>query len=1492
MSNKLQPFHPLIQAWFAEELGAPTRAQELAWPVIAAGEHLLLTAPTGSGKTLAAFLWPLQQLASGAWGTGRTRVVYVSPLRALNNDIRRNLLTPLAALQRRFEAAGEPWPGIQVQTRSGDTPGSERQRMLRRPPEILVTTPESLNLLVSSAGGRRMLSGVAMVILDEIHAVVASKRGTHLITAVERLARLSGEFQRVALSATVRPLQAVAEFVGGYTLQRRGGGWRYQPRPVTVAQADDPRKLQVQVRWPDMSRPVPEGLEQKKVFWRRLADEIHPTIERNRSTLVFANNRRVTEKLTRFLNEGGPDEVAWAHHGSLSRELRLGVERRLKAGELAAIVATNSLELGIDVGALDEVVMVQTPPTVASTVQRLGRAGHQVGATSRGQLFPLGGKDLVEAAVVARAAIEGDLEPIQPIRAPLDVLAQVILAITGQQPWDLDELYAFLRCAAPYRRLSRRQYELVIQLLAGRYGQARLRELQPRVIVDGVENTIAARPGSLRLVYLSGGTIADRGYYALRHAETKARIGELDEEFVWERSLGDTFTLGSQTWRVHRITHNDVHVLPAGADVPPSIIPFWRADARNRSFHLSERIGRFLQRADARLEEPGFLRELQREHHLAPEATRELQGFLKRQQEHCGAPLPHRHHLLVEHFSDPLNSSGSKQVILHTTWGGAVNQPLALALTAAWRQRHDARLQVFHDNHGVLLILPDRFATADVLSLLDLGSLEELLRAHLGSTGLFGAWFRENAGRALLLPRTNIKRRQPLWLDRLRARKLLEQVSKHPDFPVVIETWRGLLQDEFDLPTLARLLEELRSGEIQVSECVTRSASPLCDGLTWRATNKFMYDDDAPEPTSGASLRRDLLREIVHTPGLRPQVPMAVVERLQGRLQRTAPGYAPAAATELVEQVKDRLLVPAAEWRALLAAMERDEELEPEEILGEASARLCWLITGRDQRAVCALERLPLLLMALQIEPDPESLRALADPSRPVDDALLEIISRLLERASAAEDRLPPDQSLALVLGQWLQLHGPVHADELTVVLGISAAALAQALDPLLRTGDLVSGPLVRDHPQELLCDAENLEILLRMARAAARPSLDPLPVDALPLFLAQHQGLAPAGHDMKHLQAGLEQLFGYPARARAWEEWILPARLNPYQGAWLEGLMQDSDLLWFGCGRERASFCFPEDLDLYREAPGESEGPLEELLASRGSFTFEDARQTAGLGSAALTEALWASVWRGDLSNSTLAVLRKGIEQGFEAAAVSPRARRGGRAAFGRWKASRPFQGHWEVLRRAPEPADALERMDDDKQRVRQLLERYGVIFRQLLAREAPALRWRPLFRALRLMELSGELASGLFFHGVPGPQFASHEAVRALRQDLPTDVIWWHNAADPASCCGLGLEAMKGQLPARRRTSWLAWRGRELALVARANGQRVEIHLPPDHADLLACLQPFKVLLDRRFRPLKRVEVDQVNGLPAMDSPYAEPLQRFGFRREFKSLVLRPRF
>ncbi|MGD9369094.1 MAG: DEAD/DEAH box helicase, partial [Desulfobacteraceae bacterium] len=635
-------FHPVIAQWFHDRYKQPTDIQSEAWGHIQAQRHVLVTAPTGSGKTLTAFLWAINALATAKLRPGQTRVLYISPLKALNNDIRRNLLQPLEELKTCFHRAALQMPEIRVLTRSGDTPFAERRQMLRRPPEILITTPESLNLLLASPQARTMLCTVRTLILDEIHAVFDNKRGTYLMTAVERLVLLAGEFQRIALSATVRPLEGVAGFVGGYRRLGAPAAPEYVKRPVVIASSRTAKQYDVRVRFPLRAAAQPDSESQ----WDALVEAFKAKIGRNRSTLVFVNNRRLCEKMVLKINRNASEPLAYAHHGSLAREIRQSVESHLKSGRLKAIVATNSLELGIDIGPLDEVLLVQSPPSISAAIQRIGRAGHQVGRISRGSLYPTHARDFLEAAVLAQHVPEQAIEPKQPVHAPLDVLAQVIVAMTGVDTWDVDELYHHIKTCCAYHDLPRRQFDLVLQMLAGKYAMSRLRDLKPRVAVDGIANTVKARKGALPAVYLSGGVIPDRGYFHLRHARSGARIGDLDEEFVWEAKVGQTFNLGAQKWRIEKITAGEVLVVPGHPQALET--PFWKGEAFQRDWHFSEKILLFLQEADRFMADRAWQEEMRHRCHLEASAASALLDFLKSQKAAFNAPLPHRHHMVVE----------------------------------------------------------------------------------------------------------------------------------------------------------------------------------------------------------------------------------------------------------------------------------------------------------------------------------------------------------------------------------------------------------------------------------------------------------------------------------------------------------------------------------------------------------------------------------------------------------------------------------------------------------------------------------------------------------------------------------------------------------------------------------------------------------------------------------------------------------------------------
>ncbi|MCZ6868842.1 MAG: DEAD/DEAH box helicase [Gammaproteobacteria bacterium] len=1436
-------FHPLIRRWFAERYGAPTDIQAASWPPISRGEHVLVTAPTGSGKTLTGFLWALNQLVTGALMPGAARVLYVSPLKALNNDIQRNLLTPLAELKAVFESAGEAFTNIRVLTRSGDTPQEERRRMQRHPPEILITTPESLNLLLSSKGGRGLLTSVETLILDEIHDVFSSHRGVHLITAVDRLVRLSGEFQRIAISATVNPLDEVAAFVGGSTLAND----IYTPRPVRIVRARDTKQIELRVRCPR----DPQDVASKDRFWEPLADEFRRIIQGNRSTLIFTNGRRLSEQLTALINEGTSEPLAYAHHGSLSKEIRLEVERRLKAGELKGIIATATLELGIDIGSLDEVILVSSPPSISSAIQRIGRAGHSVGEVSRGQLIPTHAHDFLEAAVLTDAISRRDLEPRRPIENPLDVLAQILISMTGTETWDIDDLYGFIRTSFPYRNLSRRQFDLVLEMLGGRYADTRIRGLKPRIAIDRGRNTVTARQGALYTLYSAGGTIPDRGYFQLRHAASSAKIGELDEEFVWEATVGQVFALGSQHWRVERITHNDVFVLPAQAGV--SAPPFWRNEQINRDWHFSERIGEFLAHADdllARSEHRELIEELESRHRFDNNAACALTEYLGRQRTATGTELPHRRHLLVERIQGGPdgydNPAGNCQTIVHTMWGGQVNRPFALALSAALESQLGPGVEVQSDNDAVMVQAPESLAAEDILSIVTSANLDQWLREALESSGFFGARFRECAGRALLLPKRRIGQRQPLWMTRLMSKKLMATVRQHPDFPILLETWRTCLQDELAPEVLRELLAEIESGAIRWSEFTSPKPSPFAAQLAWEQINEYMYADDTPQQGSGRSaLKDDLIREAVFDARLRPAIASVIVDEFEAKRQCLYPGYAPTVPLEITEWIKERVVIPLEEWNALAEAIDRD---------GDAplirAEDLCWL-THDGNRLLCARDVSGVLREQLYTGYAVTAFDDEALELAPIDD----------------------ERDEAQLLGELLSFYGPRTLSALSKMLSLPESRLERALEELVDEQAVIMGELVKDDSDTHYCDAENFEILIRMQRAALRGAFQPRALATLPGFLAQWQGLASNDDGPDALAEILERLRCLPLAANQWEADVLPARLRHYNSGWLDTLLEEGSFCWLGTDTEQLVIADPAELPLMKHPDPETSDGLAALFrdphARYGFFQLQD--QAAELRADELAERLWCAVWQGRVTNDGFAAMRRGLEQGFrlDAKAASRAAARTSR----RRAAMRSFgyPGNWYLLHWPERDDDAITTLELKKDRTRVLLDRYGVVFRELLARELPEFRWSQVLPALKIMELAGEVVGGHFFEDIPGIQFASHRALRAMERPR-REHVHWMNAQDPASVAGLGLSLP--DLPRRAAGNHLVYRGDELVLISESRGRELTIRLAPGDPDLQVCFAPLEHLLTRRRPSLTRIELEHINGEPASTSEYLDAL------------------
>ncbi len=1249
--NPLTLFHPLIKKWFGEKIGTPTEIQSRSWPLIADGRHVLMTAPTGTGKTLAAFLWALDRLLTGKWEPGKTSVLYISPLKALNNDVRKNLLKPLEEIKSYFNSEGLNFPDIKVFVRSGDTPPDERRRMVSRPPEILITTPESLNILLTSKNSFTLFDGLKTVILDEIHALAGNKRGTYLICAVERLTRIAGEFQRVVLSATAKPLQVIADWAGSQ-------------RKMEIAESAQSKEYEVSVTFPADAR-------EKMIddsWWPPLIDEFKKRIKSRRSTLLFANSRRLTEKVVRLINENEPEIIAYSHHGSISKEIRLAVEDRLKKGELKAIVATNSLELGIDIGELDQVILIQTPRSISSALQRVGRAGHQVGAVSRGLLFPTHGRDFLDAAVMARSVRDFEIESIRPVECPLDLLAQIILSMTLVEEWDIDKLYGFIRTFYPYRNLLKKHYLLVLDMLSGRYADSRIKELRPRISVDKLENKVRAREGSAYLIYLSGGTIPDRGYYNIRLQDTHAKIGELDEEFVWERKIGESFSLGTSVWRIQKITHNDVEVVPVEYD--PNIIPFWKADEFDKDFFLCEKIALFLEKADELIEdETVFLNKLRTEYSMDEASSKELYFFLKLQKDMTRSSLPSRHHLLIEHILTKAPGD-NKQVVLHTLWGGRVNHPFAMALSAAWDEKYGNPLEVMVNDDCVLLMLPHSFDGKEIFDIIGPTDIETLLRRKLENTGYFGARFRENAGRALLLPKGDFHSRVPLWLNRLRSKKLMEAVKKYNDFPILLETWRECLQDELDLASLRKVLDEVRNGMIRISETETREPSPFCGSIIWKQENTYTYLDDTPAPSGTSALSGDLFKDILLQSGLRPRLPEKLVLEFEQKLKRTAPDYSPQNAQDLLDWIKERLLIPEDEWNELLTAAAGNEENIHDGLKKLENKVFMIKSPETGSGLIFAAENLSIIINFYDAAPEDLSLYDLS--GSPVKENVINRLIKLSEKINS-ESALLDENRFVL---QWLSYYSAIEADIINKKLLIEKNRIQGIIGILSESEDVIADCLIEGDKNLYISIKENLESMLRMLRHSRQISFKALPVEALQLYLASFQNVIRKNDSNEGLKISLEKLFGYPLEADAWEEAVFPARLAPYYTSWLDSLLQNTGLVWFGCGKKKVSFAFQEDLELFED---QSRRPESMTSLEEGKrYSFFDIAGLLDLNSEKASETVWNMAWKGVIGNDSFETVRKGIQNKFSAFKIQDQKSLSRRSGQSRWESSRPILGSW----------------------------------------------------------------------------------------------------------------------------------------------------------------------------------------------------------------------
>ncbi|MCL2595491.1 MAG: DEAD/DEAH box helicase [Promicromonosporaceae bacterium] len=1540
MVQPLAQFGPATRSWFAGAFAGPTAAQTGAWEAIDQGKHALVVAPTGSGKTLAAFLWAIDRLHHEPVPEDRVRrcrVLYISPLKALAADVQRNLRSPLTGIKQAAARAGLETPEIVVGMRTGDTPQSERRTFATKPPDVLVTTPESLFLMLTSQA-RAGLSGVETVILDEIHAVAGTKRGAHLALSLERLDALlvaggGKPAQRVGLSATVRPVAEVAAFLAGHRAPADGG------REVAIVQPPATKEWQI-----DLVVPVPDladlaviaddtstspadeldltgaataplsrrnpsgpaddaigrGVPKHSSVWPHVEERVVDLVTTHQSTLVFANSRRGAERLTARLNElwaqrhgheiadqgatwpaaepGGsgtasglpqgtpvratfsPTERMWlvdtagvspeapvlarTHHGSMSRTERTRTESELKEGKLPAVVATSSLELGIDMGAVDLVVQVGAPPSVASGLQRVGRAGHQVGAVSHGVIFPVHRGDLVPSTVVATRMRAGEIEPLHVPSNPLDVLAQQVVAALAPEDWDADELLATFRRAHPFRGLGVATWNAVLDMLAGRYPSEDFADLKARIVWDRATGQLSARPGALRLAATSGGTIPDRGLYGVflvggeDGAEQRGgkRVGELDEEHVHESRVGDTFILGSSTWRIEEITPDRVLVSPAPG--LPGRLPFWKGDAPGRPVTLGRAIGAFIRTTEAALaasETKG--KAMLQAAGLDPWAADNLVAYLAEQRTATGR-VPDDRTVVVERFRDEL---GDWRVVIHSPFGARIHTPWALVIAGRLRERYGLDAVAMPMDDGIVLRLPGTdweleeadaqppLSTEDLL--IDPDDIVRLVQGELGNSTMFAARFRESAARALLLPRRRPDRRQPLWQQRQRAAQLLSVASQYPDFPIMLEAARECLQDDFDVAALGAFLADLGAGQIRLIEVNTPNPSPFAQSLLFGYNAHFLYEEDAPlaeRRAAALSLDPDLLAELLGEQGaisIAELLDPAAVEQTEAELQALAPSRQARDAETLWDVL--RRTGP----HSLAALMARTQEASRAEVP-------TWLDSlERTRRIIRTRFGPPAVDSPLPVAPPVETTTAASEQYAIIEDA-----GRLRDALGVALPvgvpevftELLPDP-LGDLIQRHLRTHGPVSAASIAARFGLGIAVVTAALNRLLPGGSVVRGPL---RPPSLggtgdeWCDANVLKLLRRRSLAALRAEVEPVEPEALGLFLPRWQqvGSRAIARGIDGVLRAIEQLAGAAVPASALENLVLPARVPDYAPALLDELTTSGEVIWCGHGRLPGSgggdgmvslhLAASAGLTLRDPDPFDEDGPLDtdlhrrvlDLLGNSGGHFLYRLAELAEASQVATLDVLWDLAWAGWVTNDSLGGLRTAVGAGaggaHRAARATARARpmrpsrfgllagtpggAGGQTGGAAGRATLPTGvGRWSALPPVePNPtlrAHALTQV---------LLERHGVLTKAVAPSEGITGTFRHVYRVLRELEERGTVRRGYFIEGLGGSQFALPGAVDQLRTDA-TDrenvrgksVALLLAATDPANPYGAAL-------------------------------------------------------------------------------------------------------
>jgi ATP-dependent Lhr-like helicase len=1417
--DPLAKFHPAVQDWFRASFETPTRAQQMAWPEILAGRSTLVFAPTGSGKTLAAFLAAIERVmfSPPPPAEARCRVLYISPLKALAVDVERNLRAPLAGIAREAERNAVFCHPPVIAIRSGDTPESERARMARRPPDILITTPESLFLILSS-NARALLASVEVMIIDEIHALVATKRGAHLSLSMERVEEIARPgLQRIGLSATQRPLERVARFLGG---GEPGQAW--VARPVSIADAGARKEYDIRVEVPveDMARPgavidpakgkIPESaasVSQRRSIWPAIHPRLLELIRQHRSTILFVNSRRLAERLAASLNELAGEELVRAHHGSLAREERLLIEDQLKAGKIPALVATSTLELGIDMGAVDLVVQIEAPPSVASGIQRIGRASHQAGAVSRGVIVPKYRGDLLATAAITRAIRLGEVEETRVPANPLDVLAQHLVSMVLAGERRVEDLFHLVRRASPYSDLPQGQFDGVLDMLSGRYPSERFAELRARITWDRLRGIVRMREGARSLVVSNAGTIPDRGLYGVflsGSEETTAksgkgggrRVGELDEEMVFESRVGDVFVLGASSWRILDITRDRVLVAPAPGE--PGRMPFWKADRPPRPADLGRAIGK-LTRELAATPRAKALARLMSDHSLDERASKNLLAYLEDQRR--SGILPDDKTIVLERFRDEM---GDWRLCLLSPFGGRVHAPWTMAIAAHLRRAGEPEIETLWSDDGIVLRLPDRDVPPDSSALFpEPEEIEELVIGELGGSALFAATFREAAARALLLPRRRPGQRTPLWMQRKRAADLLSIAAQFRSFPIVLEAYRECLKDIFDLPALISLAHSIRRRELRVATIDTAAPTPFSSSLLFGYVANYIYDGDAPLAERRAhalSIDQRQLRELLGEAELRDLLDPGALQELEMALQgleETRKAGSPDRLHDLLLRLGD---LTRSEIASRAAPRKTGEKSDLKDSAGHfASGLLEALLTERralavrlaGEERVIAAEEVGRYRDALGLQPPPGLPAALLEP---VPDAFLEIVAR------------------------FARTHGPFLASDVAARYGIREEPVRAALRLLLVAGRVLEGEFRPGGRSREWCDAEVLSVLRRRSLAKFREQVEPADPAALVGMTLHWQGIVTARESRSNrsgpdaVYEAIERLQGAVFPASVLETDILPARIPGYREQDLDALISAGEVVWAGVSplgeRDgKLSLFLAEDLPLLRppagpELNGEFHQAIRGALQIRGASFFADLQSAIPAPQRLLLDSIWDLVWAGEVTNDTLHPLRALL-------GVRKRGRREHRivAPFRARKPAPPSAGgRWSLL---PRESAGITPTERTAAIARQLIARYGVLTRDAVVYEGTPGGFGALYPVLSAMEQQGRIKRGYFIAGLGGSQFADSGALERLRSA--------RDAEKEEGGCVLGAAD-----PANPYGAFLAW-PKEEARLARIPGAHV---------------------------------------------------------------------